>query len=188
MLDETTYTFRITASGVAGPARSRSRSRSEPSLRTILSGWISSSLPCGCSAPARMGLALMSCIVPQVSLRKELGSCCELSTVGDAGVEPAPPPCKGEDGRCRVLQPLAELPYLSRFLFSALPCVAQYCVPGGVGVVSTGGGSVGLASLVPVHLQDDPALALVYFFPFGGCRPCEPRATVSVDHRGTHAG
>ena len=98
------------------------------------------------------------------------------------------PPCKGEDGRCRVLQPLAELPYLSRFLFSALPCVAQYCVPGGVGVVSTGGGSVGLASLVPVHLQDDPALALVYFFPFGGCRPCEPRATVSVDHRGTHAG
>ena len=38
--------------------------------------------------------------------------------------------------RCRGLHRLAKLPFLSRFLFSALPSVAQYCIPGGVRVVS----------------------------------------------------
>jgi hypothetical protein len=37
---------------------------------------------------------------------------------------------------CRGLQGLANAPYLSRFPFSALPCVAPCCAPGGVRVVS----------------------------------------------------
>jgi hypothetical protein len=37
---------------------------------------------------------------------------------------------------CRGLHELANAPYLSRFLFSGLPCVAPYCAPGGVRVVS----------------------------------------------------
>jgi hypothetical protein len=38
--------------------------------------------------------------------------------------------------RCRGLHRLANPAYLSLFLFSGLPCVAPYCVPGGVRVVS----------------------------------------------------
>jgi hypothetical protein len=34
------------------------------------------------------------------------------------------------------LQAVAKPAYLGRFLFSVLPCVARYCVPGGVRVVS----------------------------------------------------
>src|SRR5215208_3051859 len=37
---------------------------------------------------------------------------------------------------CRGVQGLANPAYLSRFPFSALPCVAPYCVPSGVRVVS----------------------------------------------------
>src|SRR5918994_680586 len=43
--------------------------------------------------------------------------------------------------RCRGLHRLANPAYLSRFPFSALPCVAPYCVPGGVRVVSIVRGS-----------------------------------------------
>jgi hypothetical protein len=32
---------------------------------------------------------------------------------------------------------VANPPYLRRFLFSGLPCVAPYCAPGGIRVVST---------------------------------------------------
>jgi hypothetical protein len=39
--------------------------------------------------------------------------------------------------RCRGLHSHVDLPYSSGFLFSGLPCVAPYCVPGGVRVVST---------------------------------------------------
>jgi hypothetical protein len=38
--------------------------------------------------------------------------------------------------RCRGVQGVANPAYLSHFLFSGLPCVAPYCVPGGVRVVS----------------------------------------------------
>jgi hypothetical protein len=38
--------------------------------------------------------------------------------------------------RCRGLHRLANPAYLSRFLFCDLPCVAPYCVPSGVRVVS----------------------------------------------------
>src|SRR5215211_3362947 len=38
--------------------------------------------------------------------------------------------------RCRRLLGLANPAYLSRFLCSAMPSIAQYCVPGGVRVVS----------------------------------------------------
>jgi hypothetical protein len=38
--------------------------------------------------------------------------------------------------RCRGLPRVANPAYLSRFLFYGLPCVAPYCVPGGVRVVS----------------------------------------------------
>src|SRR5215217_2685362 len=47
-----------------------------------------------------------------------------------------PPPCKGGKARCRVLHGIAVFPYLSRFLFPGLPCIAPYCAPGGVRVVS----------------------------------------------------
>src|SRR5918998_6763166 len=40
--------------------------------------------------------------------------------------------------RCRGLHGLANPAYLSWFPFSALPCVAPYCVPGGIRVVSKG--------------------------------------------------
>src|SRR5918997_4246289 len=39
--------------------------------------------------------------------------------------------------RCRDLHRVANPAYLSRFPFSALPCVAPYCAPGGIRVVST---------------------------------------------------
>src|SRR5215208_5971111 len=39
-------------------------------------------------------------------------------------------------GRCRGLPRVANPRYLSLFPFSALPCVAPYCAPGGVRVVS----------------------------------------------------
>jgi hypothetical protein len=42
--------------------------------------------------------------------------------------------------RCRALQRFANPLYLRQFLFSALLCVAPYCVPGGVRVVSSGVG------------------------------------------------
>jgi hypothetical protein len=38
--------------------------------------------------------------------------------------------------RSRDLQGFANLAFLSRFVFSGLLCVAPYCVPGGVRVVS----------------------------------------------------
>jgi hypothetical protein len=38
--------------------------------------------------------------------------------------------------RCRDLQGVANPLYLSRFLFCGLPCVAPYCVRGGLRVVS----------------------------------------------------
>ncbi len=38
--------------------------------------------------------------------------------------------------RCRDLHRLANTAFLGQFLFPALPRVALYCVPGGVGVVS----------------------------------------------------
>jgi hypothetical protein len=38
--------------------------------------------------------------------------------------------------RCRGLPSVANATYLSDFLCSGLPCVAPYCVPGGVRVVS----------------------------------------------------
>src|SRR5215217_2542495 len=38
--------------------------------------------------------------------------------------------------RCRGLHRVADPPYLGHFPFSALPCVAPYCVPGGIRVVS----------------------------------------------------
>ncbi len=38
--------------------------------------------------------------------------------------------------RCQALHTIADPLYLSRFLFSALPRVAPYCLPGGVKVVS----------------------------------------------------
>src|ERR671913_2321876 len=38
---------------------------------------------------------------------------------------------------CRGLHRIANPAYLSRFLFCGLLCVAPYCVPGGVRVVST---------------------------------------------------
>src|SRR5215217_9449741 len=40
--------------------------------------------------------------------------------------------------RCRSLHEVAIPAYLGRFLFSVLPRVAPYCVPGGVRVVSNG--------------------------------------------------
>ena len=52
------------------------------------------------------------------------------------GSNQRPPPCKGEKGRCRALRGVANPAYLRAFLFSALPRVAPYCVPGGVKVVS----------------------------------------------------
>src|SRR5918996_1351157 len=42
--------------------------------------------------------------------------------------------------RCRDVHRLANPVYLERFLFSGLPRVAPYCVPGGVSVVSGAGG------------------------------------------------
>jgi hypothetical protein len=39
-------------------------------------------------------------------------------------------------GCCEGMQRLADFPYLGGFLFSGLPRVARYCVPGGVRVVS----------------------------------------------------
>jgi hypothetical protein len=39
--------------------------------------------------------------------------------------------------RCRGMQGIADTAYLEGFLFSVLPSVAPYCVPGGVRVVST---------------------------------------------------
>ena len=39
-----------------------------------------------------------------------------------------------------MLQAVAKPAYLSGFLFYAMPCVAPYCVPGGVRVVSSGVG------------------------------------------------
>jgi hypothetical protein len=59
-----------------------------------------------------------------------------------SGLEPLTPAhyeCAA--GRCRGLHEVANLPYLKGFPFSALPCVAPYCVPGGVKVVSGGRGS-----------------------------------------------
>ena len=41
---------------------------------------------------------------------------------------------------CSGLHRVAHPAYLSRILFSAMPCVASYCVPGGVRVVSEAGG------------------------------------------------
>jgi hypothetical protein len=41
---------------------------------------------------------------------------------------------------CRGLHRVANAAYLRGFLFPALPCVAPYCVPGGVRVVSGGDG------------------------------------------------
>jgi hypothetical protein len=38
--------------------------------------------------------------------------------------------------RCRGLHEFADLPYLSGFLFAGFLCVAPYCVPGGIRVVS----------------------------------------------------
>jgi len=38
--------------------------------------------------------------------------------------------------RCSGLPKVANTAFLSRFLFSGLPCVAPYCAPGGVRVVS----------------------------------------------------
>ena len=61
-----------------------------------------------------------------------------------------PPPCKGEKGRFWVLQAFAKPAYLSRFLFYGLLCVAPYCAPGGVRVVSSSG-SVS-APTVPLFL------------------------------------
>src|SRR5215211_5730345 len=37
---------------------------------------------------------------------------------------------------CRGLHGLANAPFLRRFPFSALPCVAPYCVRGGIRVIS----------------------------------------------------
>ena len=42
---------------------------------------------------------------------------------------------------------LANVPYLSRFLFSALPHVAPYCAPGGIRVVSKDTGNQGSVRL-----------------------------------------
>ena len=42
--------------------------------------------------------------------------------------------------RCTGLHKVANSPYLSQFQFSAFPCVAPYCVLGGVRVVSEAGG------------------------------------------------
>src|SRR5215203_7399578 len=58
------------------------------------------------------------------------------------GSNQRPPPCKGENGCCRALQPVAKPAYLSAFLFYALPCVAGCCAPGGVKVVSGAGSMV----------------------------------------------
>src|SRR5215203_6885879 len=41
--------------------------------------------------------------------------------------------------RCTGLHKVANSPYLSQFQFSAFPCVAPYCVPGGIRVVSEAG-------------------------------------------------
>jgi hypothetical protein len=60
----------------------------------------------------------------------------KLLRVGDAGLEPADPPCKGEIGRCRGLPRVAYPAYLSQFLFYPLPIVAGCCARGGVRVVS----------------------------------------------------
>ena len=49
---------------------------------------------------------------------------------------------------CRGLHVLANPAYLSGFLCSALPCVAPYCVPGGIRVVSTHRGSGKLCRLI----------------------------------------
>src|SRR5215207_1687145 len=49
---------------------------------------------------------------------------------------------------CRGLHLRANPAYLSRFLSSALPYVAPYCVPGGVRVASGGGGLRGVGSFV----------------------------------------
>jgi hypothetical protein len=52
---------------------------------------------------------------------------------------------------CRGLHRNANPAYLSRLLFSGLPCVAPYCAPGGIRVVSKG---YGLRIAVPfVHLS-----------------------------------
>jgi hypothetical protein len=52
--------------------------------------------------------------------------------------------------RCRGLQRVAKPAFLGRFLFFALPCVAPYCVRGGVKVVSNGIDSFSLDS--PLNL------------------------------------
>jgi hypothetical protein len=53
--------------------------------------------------------------------------------------------------RCRRLHEVAEPAFLEGFLFSGLPCVAPYSVPGGVRVVSKGYGLRILVSFV--HLS-----------------------------------
>ncbi len=49
---------------------------------------------------------------------------------------------------CRGLHNLENPAYLSRFPFSGLPCIAPYCVPGGVRVVSSGVGFQVLAGSI----------------------------------------
>ena len=60
------------------------------------------------------------------------------SLVGRCWSRTSDPPCKGGKARCRVSHGIAVFPYLSRFLFPGLPCIAPYCAPGGVKVVSKG--------------------------------------------------
>src|SRR5215212_9006227 len=57
--------------------------------------------------------------------------------------------------RCTGLQWLANAAYLEGFPFPALPCVAPYCVPGGIRVVSTSPRSG------PSHGLDSPWLTSV---------------------------
>ena len=55
-------------------------------------------------------------------------------------------------GRCRGLPRVANPRYLSLFPFSALLCVAPYCAPGGVRVVS-GNSGLGVAGTIAAQIR-----------------------------------